>query len=447
WQQLTPDQRVAAVGYALMADNVKDGAVTAAKLADGAVTQSKMAAGAVTATALAPNAVKDNLAASGEGTVPSGAGLVSTSPNAPGLIAAGYQRVGVLNSGDDWTAIAGAGARDAAASVWTGTEFMIWGDGNQGWRYNPTTSVWTAMSTANQPLPRRNPLAVWTGTEMIVWAGSTSSGYFPSGVRYNPTTDSWTTMSVTNMPTPRNRTLASAVWTGTDMIIWGGFNGVALLDGARYTPQPGTGGVWNALPASGLEARYQHSATWTGSEMIVFGGTNGSVAFSNGARWNPTTGTWAALAAGPTARYLHTAVWTGTGLLVWGGNNLFASAPYGNGAVYSPINQNWTEMGSSGVPAARFHHSAVWSGTEMIVWGGSTSSVNSLVYTNTGASYNPVSGTWRSLTLNGAPGPRIQPLMAWTGLELLIYGGSNGAALGDGGRYRAGQTFYLYQRP
>src|ERR1041385_6636543 len=48
FQQLSPDQRMAAVGYAMMAANVADGAVTSAKLADGAVTGPKLAVNAVT---------------------------------------------------------------------------------------------------------------------------------------------------------------------------------------------------------------------------------------------------------------------------------------------------------------------------------------------------------------------------------------------------------------
>ena len=43
-QLLTPDQRIAAVGYAMMADNVKDGAITSAKLAVGAVGSAQLAA-------------------------------------------------------------------------------------------------------------------------------------------------------------------------------------------------------------------------------------------------------------------------------------------------------------------------------------------------------------------------------------------------------------------
>ena len=46
-QQLSPDQRIAAVGYAFMAGNVPDTSITSAKLADGAVTGSKIAPNAI----------------------------------------------------------------------------------------------------------------------------------------------------------------------------------------------------------------------------------------------------------------------------------------------------------------------------------------------------------------------------------------------------------------
>ena len=62
-QLLTPDQRIAAVGYALMSANIPDGLVTAAKLADGAVTSSKLADSAVTSSKIAVGAVmSSNLA-------------------------------------------------------------------------------------------------------------------------------------------------------------------------------------------------------------------------------------------------------------------------------------------------------------------------------------------------------------------------------------------------
>lgn len=63
FQQFVPDQRIAAVGYAMMAAQaqtaaaVKAGAITSAMLADGAVTSGKLASGAVTAGALSSGAV------------------------------------------------------------------------------------------------------------------------------------------------------------------------------------------------------------------------------------------------------------------------------------------------------------------------------------------------------------------------------------------------------
>lgn len=56
-QLLSPDQRIAAVGYAMMSGNVPDGVITGAKLADGAVTSAKLAAGAVQSGNLAPGTV------------------------------------------------------------------------------------------------------------------------------------------------------------------------------------------------------------------------------------------------------------------------------------------------------------------------------------------------------------------------------------------------------
>ena len=61
---------------------------------------------------------------------------------------------------------------------------------------------------------RRNGYStVWTGTEMIVWGGLDIHGHrLDSGARYDPATDTWTFMSRTNAPAARFR--HSAVWTG-----------------------------------------------------------------------------------------------------------------------------------------------------------------------------------------------------------------------------------------
>ncbi|MDB6133498.1 MAG: Kelch repeat protein [Verrucomicrobiales bacterium] len=457
WQRMSPDQRVAAVGYALMAETVPDGSLTSAKLADGAVTSSKIAAGAVTATALAPQAVVTSLNEAGFNALPSGTTLISKDSNSASLINAGYTSVGNINAGDSWTAITGGAARDRATAVWTGTEMMVWGDSGGGWRYNPTTNTWKAMNTVNQPAPRNDALAVWTGTEMIVWGGVTDLAYQNTGGRYNPTTDTWSTVGTANAPSARYR--ASAVWTGNAMIVWGGVDGTAALgDGAAFYPETG---IWATISkVSAPSARQLHTAVWSGAEMIVWGGVNttalsGQTAYADGARYNPATNIWTGMAASNTnPRFFHTAVWTGSEMMVWGGQSKDPAGPTGaefilfnSGSRYNAAGNTWTAMSVSDAVPARMRHTAVWSGNEMIVWGGYTSPYNPAVYTSTGGRYSPGANSWTAAGLTGVPAARAMQNAVWSGSEMIIWGGTSGSELNTGGRYRPGQTLYLYQRP
>ena len=47
---------------------------------------------------------------------------------------------------------------------------------------------------------RWNHRAVWTGSEMIVWGGSDDMNYLHTGGRYNPLTDSWMPTGLTTCP-------------------------------------------------------------------------------------------------------------------------------------------------------------------------------------------------------------------------------------------------------
>src|SRR6266446_435793 len=152
-----------------------------------------------------------------------------------------------------------------------------------------TDDTWTATSTTNAPAARRNHTAVWTGTEMIVWGGENGSSFLNTGGRYNPGTDSWTATSTTSAPAGRQQ--HTAVWTGSEMIVWSGCTESRVRTGGRYNP--GTDS-WTATSTTGAPAgREQHTAVWTGSEMIVWGGYNGSF-LNTGGRYNPGTDTWTA---------------------------------------------------------------------------------------------------------------------------------------------------------
>ena len=101
--------------------------------------------------------------------------------------------------------------------VWGGRPDFL----SSGGRYDPATDTWTATDTDNAPSPRWQHTAVWTGSEMIVWGGEVE--YITSlnaGGRYDPATDSWTATARTNAPSARAQ--HTAVWTGSEMIVWGG---------------------------------------------------------------------------------------------------------------------------------------------------------------------------------------------------------------------------------
>jgi N-acetylneuraminic acid mutarotase len=126
----------------------------------------------------------------------------------------------------------------------------------------------------------------------------------------------------------------------------------------------------------------------------------------------------------PTARADATAVWTGTEMIVWGGQ--FVSGGVTNyldtGARYNPAVNTWQALPTNGAPTARFDHTAVWSGGEMIVWGGETQTGK----TSSGARYQPAANQWIPLATTGAPSNRSQHTAAWAGTQMIVWGGFDG---------------------
>ena len=179
---------------------------------------------------------------------------------------------------------------------------------------------WMATITISAPSPRGLHTAVWTGSEMIVWGGYPNLN---TGGKYNPATDTWTATSTTNAPDGRYD--HTAVWTGSEMIIWGGAGTTPFgaNTGGRYNPGADT---WTATStANAPSVRNNHTAVWTGTEMVVWGGVSGNNYLNTGGRYNPTTNSWRTTATtnAPAARDLHTAVWAGAEMIIWGGEGQF----------------------------------------------------------------------------------------------------------------------------
>ncbi len=294
---------------------------------------------------------------------------------------------------------------------------------------------WAPTTTMNAPTAREAHSAVWTGSEMIVWGGSDQSNtQLNTGGRYDPATDNWTAMNIANAPDPR--WFHSTVWSGSEMIIWGGFgDNIRLNSGGRYNPITDT---WTAISAVNAPiARNYHSGVWTGSEMIIWGGSICSGCISNtGGRYNPSNDSWEPTSTvnAPTARESHSAVGTGSEMIVWGGSDFMHYL--NTGGKYDPNTDSWTATGLTNVPLGRISHEVVWTGNEMIVWGGV---VETSTVTNTGGRYNPLNDTWVATSLANVPPARSGSKGVWTGTEMIVWGGGDtGGDLNTGGRYDAG---------
>src|SRR5262245_31870063 len=300
-----------------------------------------------------------------------------------------------------------------------------------------TDDTWNLITPTNGPTARYSQTAVWTGSEMIVWGGigEPAPTALKTGGKYNPSTNSWTATSTINAPAGRQS--HTAVWTGSEMIVWGGddLSPAEFNTGGRYNPSTNS---WTATSMTNAPAaRSGHTAVWTGSEMIVWGGTNFLTLtfFNTGGRYNPSTNSWTGTSTvnAPSTRDSHTAVWTGSEMIVWGGfNHNFPSSDLNTGGRYDPGTDSWTATSRTNAPSARHLHRAVWTGNEMIVWGGSGSG-------STGARYNSGTNSWTTTRAANAPHKSYAFTAVWTGSEMIVWGGIGSCCFeSTGGRYDPG---------
>ena len=311
---------------------------------------------------------------------------------------------------------------------------------DSGYQYDPAARTWTETNDTNAPTPRFRHTAVWTGREMIVWGGSDYRASLKSGALYDPAQDIWSLL-----PEPAilaGRQGHTAVWTGSEMIVWGGVqDGTYFNDGARYNPITHS---WRPMTSVGTPiARAFHTAVWTGTEMIVWGGEASDVT-NTGARYDPVADQWTpvSLQNAPLARKEHTAVWTGSEMVIWGGSGGCCWTVLQDGARYNPITNRWTTITTDGAPQARMSHTAVWTGQELVIWGGLGE--GGVYVLQSGASYSPIADRWLTFTESGAPNKRVNHSVIWTGREMIVWGGSaGGRPLATGGHWHVAWLRYF----
>jgi hypothetical protein len=209
---------------------------------------------------------------------------------------------------------------------------------------------------------------------------------------------------------PYSAACAVSVWTGRELLYWGGddscHEGTPRDEGASFDPVTHT---WHALPRAPIDGRSSPAAVWTGEELLVWGGWSGGVR-NDGAAYRPAADEWQVLAPGPLNPNVPTAaVWTGEEMLVWDGPD---------GAAYEPESETWRELALSPFAMDRAH--AVWTGREMIVYGMALDRDNQGPDSEAaGLAYDPAEDSWREIAPFGLS-PNSS-MVVWTGREMVAW--------------------------
>ncbi|MEM9656288.1 MAG: hypothetical protein AAGA65_29680 [Actinomycetota bacterium] len=229
--------------------------------------------------------------------------------------------------------------------------------------------------------PRSNHAAVWSGTEVLIFGGVSGTHDDPpltSGLGYNPSTGEWRDLAPSPLAVsswPRSQ----AAWDGRRLVVAGlttpDGSGTAQHDSSpwgvtilSYYPEEDR---WEVSPPLPQEERYGVGAmVATGSEVILAGGD------TNAARDDA----WA----------------------------------------YDLGSATWRQLPSPGIDAVE-GNAGVWTGSEAIFIGGYAGPINTIP----AVAYDPRSGTWRDLT--SGPGPWIEGHeLVWTGTTVLLHSGNAG---------------------
>ncbi|HOX57067.1 MAG TPA: hypothetical protein P5205_00215 [Candidatus Paceibacterota bacterium] len=388
FQQFTPDQRLAAVGYAMMAGNVPDGTITVAKLA---------------------NDVKAGL-----GSPSSGSTVFSSDANASNFLAAGYVKLpGLRLLAEEWETVAANTSAtfpttsSAKAPIWTGSEAYVFREsaatmGPLGVRFNPANNTWHDIPTNGLPnITDFTP--VWIGSELMILAGNPMPTLWAG--RYNPATDEW--RSVNTVGAPQFSPMDSVVfWTGTELVVMS----MSGPSAKRYHPATDT---WVSLNTNGAPfiGGMGVQVYWTGTELILRDN------MMRLARYNPGTDSWPGVNTNgqPPLSSMSQIAWCGNTLVVltngpdmlWGGGR------------YYPASDSWQPVTTNGAPAFSMgmHTRTNWTGSELAVLNFGTPMERG------GYLYNPTSNTWRKMSqspLSSYISPAIAPDTVWTGTEIVV---------------------------
>ncbi|WP_432511577.1 Kelch repeat-containing protein [Kineococcus sp. SYSU DK001] len=303
-------------------------------------------------------------------------------------------------------------------------------------RPSPDVRGWTELPAApiGAPVLRRGQAGVWTGEQVLVWGGASpradgcAVAVTADGAAWTPggadRRGSWATLAAAPLE-PRSG--AGFWWTGSSAVVVGGVDPWAecetrpagRLDVAAYDPGTGSWLRWPDLPWPA--GTVVDASGWTGEALLVFSVSAGAWTLRpGGAAWTRLPDPPLA-PQGPSSRAWLNGWWTGSEWLLLGAAHDAAPVPVG--LALDPARPAWRVLDPG--PLAGYAVDAVWTGTELLAFDPAAGL----------SRLDPATGRWS----RGGPGPLDGlggrddgPVLAWTGTELLVWGGYRAARDGGG---------------
>ena len=168
-------------------------------------------------------------------------------------------------------------------------------------------------------------------------------------------------------------------------------------------------GATAALPAAPIPALYNSALVWTGAELIVWGGDPPEGPPSgDGAAFDPANGTWRQIAAPPAGVTDGVVLWTGTEMAVWSNGASDAAS-----AAYNPTTDTWRSIADPPVPGSV----AFWIGDQAVFVEDPDAGSRGFAYDMTTDTWRRLAdGPWRDLVCWCSVGPAP----VWTGTTIIV---------------------------
>ena len=334
-----------------------------------------------------------------------------------------------------------SGRQKAAACAISGGRVFVWGGATQtteldtGAIYDPATDAWTAVPAgANTPSARVGATAVWTGSQVVVWGGGdlAETTDYANGGRFDPAAGTWQTIATGGGPGPRRS--AFGVWTGSSVLVYGGAKrgGGAPSNGAfLYDP---TADAWTSAAGGAPAGVSAPAIAWSGTDLYVLGGLAGALDQNTVKKLTASSGVWSTLPTGPSARHGAFAEIDGTYLVAWSGATGATLLPNGGRLALAQGTWDTTTPTANGALGARqvVPGESGWSARvapNVVLFVGGEGALAGASFDKDGALYDSSTDEWTAVPSWPSGADHARGIGVWTGTELVIWGGTNAGAV------------------